>query len=111
MSLSFVERTRFRGLVRFGTFRELTVNQMLHPVRSVIQSVEKRSPNGYRRRSEAERLEDVGAPPDAAVNEDFELVEDFRAAFVKLQEHEDRRWESVQVSAPVIAIRTIRFCL
>lgn len=65
--------------------------QVLHALLSVREGIEVRSTDAHRRGAQRERLEDVGAACDAAVDVDFEFVgcEDPWADPMDLEEGED----------------------
>lgn len=78
------------------------LTQVLHALPPIAQAVQERPPDAHGRRPERERLEDVRAPRDAAVDVDLAPVEDVRADAVELQEGEEGRLRRVEGAAAVV---------
>ena len=76
---------------------------MLHSFRIVIEGVEKRSANRDSCRTKAHCFKDVRTPTDAAVDVNFEAIEDLGTNFVKFEEDENAGWRCVKVATAVIA--------
>ncbi len=75
---------------------------MLHALLPIAQTVQERPPDPYGRRSERERLQHIGAPRDATVDEDFAPVEDVRTEAVEFEQREYGRLRRVEGAAAVV---------
>ena len=82
----------------------LTVDEILHALGPIIEAVEKRPTERHGRRAQTDGFQDIGAATDAAVDVDFEGVEDVRRVAVEVEEDQDGGRGGVEVAAAVIAV-------
>lgn len=82
----------------------LTVDEILHALGPIVEAVEKGPTERHGRRAQADGFQDIGAATDAAVDVDFEGVEDVRRVAVQVEEDEDGGRGGVEVAAAVIAV-------
>lgn len=68
------------------------LHQVLHALLPVVDGVEEGAAEPDGCRAQAEAFEDVGAAPDAAVDEDLEVVEDGGAVELHFEEGEEWGW-------------------
>ena len=82
----------------------LTVNEILHALGPIVEAVEERPTERHGRGAQADGFQDIGAATDAAVDVDFEGVEDVRRVAVQVEEDQDGGRGGVEVAAAMIAV-------
>lgn len=78
---------------------------MLHALLPVIKRVQKSPPYRYRRSAQTERFEDIGAAAEAAVDVDFQMIEDVGRASLEFEEDEEGGGGGVEVAASMVTAR------
>lgn len=81
----------------------LTVDEILHALGPIIEAVKKRPTERHGRGAQTDGFQDIGAATDAAVDVDFEGVEDVRRVAVQVEEDQDGGRGGVEVAPAVIA--------
>ena len=85
----------------------LTVDEILHALGPIVEAIEKGPTERHGRGAQTDGFQDIGASTDAAVDVDFEGVEDVRRVAVQVEEDQDGGRGGVEVAAAVIAVDNI----